>query len=176
MTLLGVNDLQKYNTNNKATFYILFCCRCWSSCRCRCLWEEGREKWWMIDEVCIVCLRRRQRQCDDDDDGRWLQRLHLPPTDNGNDNGRVIYIGSKVRIVHTTNSMFLRIFRTRFQRLEQAKQRERETGRAERAVQPFGTWIWILNFLRGNTTSNRTLYTPTNKQRAQQHDRHNPLF
>ena len=59
--------------------------------------------------------------------------------DKDNDDNRFIYIGSKVRIVHTTNSMFLRIFRTRFQRLEQAKQREREMGRAERAVQPFGT-------------------------------------
>ena len=66
--------------------------------------------------------------------------------DKDNDDNRFIYIGSKVRIVHTTNSMFLRIFRTRFQRLGQAKQREREMGRAERAVQPFGTLIWILNF------------------------------
>ena len=59
--------------------------------------------------------------------------------DNDDDDSRFIYIGSKVRIVHNTNSGFLRNFRSRFQWLEQAKQREREMGRAERAVQPFGT-------------------------------------
>ncbi len=68
MTLLGVNDLQKYNTNNKATFYILLSLLVVVSLS---LSVGGRigEMNEMIDEVCVVCLRRR-RQCDDDDDGR----------------------------------------------------------------------------------------------------------
>ena len=161
MTLLGVNDLQKYNTNNKATFYILFCCRCWASfVVVVCGREDRRDEWWMIYEVCVVRLRRR-RQCDDDDDGRWLHRLHLPRTGQRRDNNDkgFIYIFSKVKIVHTTNTEFLKIPAQSFKGKKQAKQRERD-GRRKRAVQLLELLNWNLNFLPEGTQRRTGRCTP----------------
>ena len=60
VTLLGVNDLQKYNTNNKATFYILFCCRCWPSFV---VLVCGRKDWRDVDG----CLMKSVCSVYDDD-------------------------------------------------------------------------------------------------------------
>ncbi len=133
VTLLRVNDLQKYNTNKSTTFQVLICCRCKSSCRCRCLWEEGSEvmRWddrWSLYSLFTTTATVRRRR-------RWTIATPTSPTTDGQRHGAITTKVTYLDIIKGVSSSHHQqwIFeksRTRFQGQKASKNKEKEMGRA----------------------------------------------